>query len=293
MANELTSSVPLDDELPPEVEAQDVDTEDEGAKGDESDDELGDISAEDLESITGDERGIPKPRFDEVNGERKALLEQNAALARALAEREQRAAPASAQDKPRDFDAERVALKEKYDTEGMALDEYIGELRKVDRAEDRAEQDARLQPVIKSLEQERAQITMDRLTTRLNAEAAKVYEKYPFLEIGADDANDEAIAKVVAQRDELITAGIEPIKALRLAVAAVAPEYGQPVARGTNDDLASRRKLDAQRKAAAASGAQPPQLRGTSSRVVDPGENLSGSVKDHALWEQKQRGGAA
>jgi hypothetical protein len=85
---------------------------------------------------------------------------------------------------------------------------------------------------------------------------------------------------VLAQRDELIAAKLDPVKALRLAVAAVAPEYATAVVAKT-DDVANARRIAAQKKAAAASTQQPAALRGTSDRVVDTSEHISGSVKDH------------
>src|SRR4051812_22557619 len=128
MARELTSAVPLDDE-PVENEAVEAaekqDGAEDGTEGEAADEGVeakteasGDLSAEDLEALVDDDkpRGIPKSRFDEVNNERRAFAEQNALLARALAEREQKAAPAQTEAaKPRDFESERSALKEKYE----------------------------------------------------------------------------------------------------------------------------------------------------------------------------------
>jgi hypothetical protein len=313
MAKELTAAVPVDDEyvsddretgarrMPHETdqdetdEAVDAKDADVAATDDAPppvDAALADLSAEDLEALVGDDnpRGIPKSRFDEVNNERKAFAEQNALLAKALAEREQRAAPVVAESaKPRDFEAERAAIKSKFDSGDLDVAAYLAEARKIDRAEDRAELDQKLQPVVKSLEDERAQIQNERLTARMEIEAQKLFEKYAFLDhTKTETANTEAITKVVAQRDELIHAGIEPVKALRLAVAAVAPEYEDKAAPRA-DDLAAVRRLAAQRKAAEASQRQPAALRGTSDRVVDGSEHISGSVKDHDTWEQRQR----
>jgi hypothetical protein len=189
MARELTSAVPLDDE-PIENEAVETadkeDSAEDGTEGEATEaveakpEASGDLSAEDLEALVDDEkpRGIPKSRFDEVNNERRAFAEQNALLARALAEREQKAAPAPTETaKPRDFESERTTLKEKYENRRSWtwLPNILAEVRKVDRAEDRAELDQKLQPVVKSLEQEREQIQNDRTTLRLQAEAEKVF----------------------------------------------------------------------------------------------------------------------
>jgi hypothetical protein len=302
MARELTSAVPLDDE-PIENEAVETadkeDSAEDGTEGEATEaveakpEASGDLSAEDLEALVDDEkpRGIPKSRFDEVNNERRAFAEQNALLARALAEREQKAAPAPTETaKPRDFESERTTLKEKYESGDLDVASYLAEVRKVDRAEDRAELDQKLQPVVKSLEQEREQIQNDRTTLRLQAEAEKVFTKYPFLNhADEENANVEAINKVLAQRDELIAAKIDPVKALRLAVAAVAPEYAPAATAPKVDDVAAARRIAAQKKAAAASTQQPAALRGTSDRVVDTSEHISGSVKDHETWEARQR----
>jgi len=302
MARELTSAVPLDDDVPETETADTVETPEkgEGAETEQTEEgvveatpesALTDLSTEDLEALVGDDnpRGIPKSRFDEVNNERKAFAEQNAMLARALAEREQKAAPAVEDAKPRDFEAERNTLKEKFESNDLDVATYLAEMRKVDRAEDQSELDKKLQPVVKSLEQEREQIQIERLNSRLQTEATKIYEKYPFLNhADEDNANPEAIAKVMAQRDELIAAKIDPVKALRLAVAAVAPDYA-PTATAKVDDVANARRIAAQRKAAEASQRQPAALRGTSDRVVDTSEHIGGSVKDHEAWEARQR----
>jgi hypothetical protein len=251
------------------------------------DPDLAGLTAEDLVALADEEepdaathRGIPKSRFDEVNNERKALAEQNTKLMEAVLAAQPKPAQEQAQAE-RNFDTERNDVQARYEAGKLDDNEYRAEMRKIDKAEVQAEVRAEFQPVIKTLAEERQQIQLEKLGQRLQVEAEKVYTKYEFLNPVSDANNPEAIAAVITERDDLIKAGIDPVKALKLAVASVAPEYA-PVAKpqSADDDLATARRQKAAEKAAAASVAQPATLRGTSTRSADASSTITGSVRD-------------
>lgn len=220
--------------------------------------------------------GIPKARFDEVNEERKALRDENAELRQLL--REHLRATTGAQpagqvedDAPaaRDFAAERKALRAKYDAGELTDDEYDAQKDALLIEQARQEALAEIQPRLQPLAERSAKEERDQLVTALNEEAARWYGKYPELNHEAEGANTEAIQSVLASRDALIKSGIEPVRALRLAVL----EYGEgqaaaPAVPDKAQETGNARRVAAATAAAAAAAVPPLPAGGTGNRAT-------------------------
>jgi hypothetical protein len=210
------------------TEATEVTEESEGEETEEQFSESG------LEAILNDgERGIPASRLSEVVADRDAAR-RDADIARQLAEQllAERAAGTSSTTRKedaavvRDFAAELKSLREKYKAGDLDDDQYDDARNALilEQAEDRVTKT--IAPKMQALETEVANTRREKAQAAINAAAAPLIKKYPFLDIG-DEAgrNMEAIGKVQAVRDELVRTGVPFIRAMQLAVAEVAPEY--------------------------------------------------------------------
>lgn len=313
MPKELTAAVPLDDELPLETADDAAGAADAGAAG--GDDAPGgdgaspegaqpavadpEVDPEALAALVAEDeaaakRGIPPERFNEVNERAKRAEAEAAELRQALlnmsAREKPAAAPAPEPPKPRDFEAEFEALQKRYDDGDLDEAQMRREERKLIREEAEANALKKLAPLATDLQAERERIAMERLQAELNAESQKAFAKYPFLDHTAAGHNPEAIAAVLKERDELINTGVAPAKALRLAVAAVAPGYAEatPAPAGqTPDQIAAARRAKAREAAATADAAQPPPVGGLGNGARTTGaQRLTASVKDHDKWEK-------
>jgi hypothetical protein len=325
MPKELTAAVPLDDGAVDEAAAGDVTGDENGANtgidalaegaaqtGDEDAGTDGDegagaetdagadaVDAEALAAVAGDEdddgassAGVPLSRFREVNDRRKTVENENAQLRELLmrvTHGDASATDTGATATPRDFDAEFAALQAKYDNGDLDDAEFRKQERVLIREQAKADALAEVNPLLTELQQERERAATERLQAALTAEAAKVYPKYPFLNPANKDRNEEAIAAVLAERDDLIKHGIDPAKSLRMAVAAVAPDYApQPTAAtASGEAVAASRRTGAREKIADTLARQPANLAnvGVSGKTgVKP--IIGASVKDHDKWEK-------
>jgi len=242
---------------------------------------------------------ITKNRFDRVNERRKAAEAEAAQLREILTNlsathasdgRTDTTTATETAPEARDFDKEFSALQDKYDQGEIEEAEFRKEERKLIREQAKADALKEIEPTLKELQQERQNARIEKIKAELSTEAAKAYERYPFLNVESEDANKDAINAVMAERDSLIQAGIAPAKALRMAVNEVAPQYGEavtPAAAKTGkpaDEVAARRAA-ARKAAGAAENAQPPQLGGTGNGArTQAAPKLSASVKDHEKW---------
>lgn len=293
MAKELTDAVPLDDEPVVAAGKEATDTNDDAGDAgdetvaeveDEADPELASLTEDDLAAILGSDaqEAIPRGRFNEVAAQREeARREANelrAILAAAVNSRT--AAPAAPENKPRDLDAELKAAKAKYTDGSMDLDAYLDLRDQI--AEEKSS--TRIKAIEEGIQKERYQTIVEKQNAALAQEAAKTFEKYPFLNPKDDDFNNEAATKVVQERDMLVNAGMAPAEALRRAVRFIAPDYGEAVSarvvEKTPDDLAELRRQAAIKKAAQASGKIPPVVSGTANRSTQGKLPVTGSVKD-------------
>ena len=113
--------------------------------------------------------------------------------------------------------------------------------------------------------------------------AEALAEAYPFLDVNSDERNDEAIALVVAARDNAIAKGVRPVLALQNAVKKIAPLYGGDpgaAAEAAKDDLGKQRQRAALERAGKTSIAQPTRLAG------GIGERAAAGRKDTLSDEQ-------
>lgn len=301
MADELTSAVPKDDAPLPDddkkegVESEEEETEQAEGEG-EADDADKDLDPDAVAAVAGedeDER-IPKSRFNEVNERKKELaaeVERQARIIENLSTRSAEPAKEEKQAPPRDFEAEFAALEKKLEAGEIDEAEYRKQDRALMRAEARADAEARIKPVAESLEAERERLSAERVTSELQKAAAKIYEKYPFLDFNSEGKNDEAIAAVLAERNDLIKTGVPAVKALKLAVASIAPDYvpAEKTPRGEHDtdEMAARRKAAAAKAAGVAETKTPPPVGGAGNGTRTQGtQKLGASVKDHDTWEK-------
>lgn len=301
LPDELTGAVPKDDAPIPDddkKETVDVDEVEVDEKAEVVDEADKDLDPDAVAAVAGEDEEkdgfIPKGRFNEVNERKKELaleVERQARIIENLSVREREPVKEVKVIPPRDFEAEFAALEKRLNDGEIDESEHRKLDRALMRAEAKAEALAEVTPVAQALEKERERAAAERVTNDLQRAASKIYEKYPFLDFNAEGKNDEAIAAVLAERDDLIKTGVSPVKALRLAVASIAPDYvpEAAAARGgaDTDEMAARRKAAAQKAAGIAESKTPPPVAGAGNGARTPTvQKLSGSVKEHEKWEK-------
>ncbi|HSX21515.1 MAG TPA: hypothetical protein VLE97_01920 [Gaiellaceae bacterium] len=216
----------------------------------------------------GGKGGIPKVRFDEVVTERNETRLQLERMAAQLRERDERDAAAerqrqeAAKNPPRDFDKEFDGIEEEYEAGTMTEREYRTKIRKLeqDRVDFKLEQS--LKPVIEKEAEREEREALEEVNSAIDAEAQKMIKIYPMLDHNNKATADvEAINAVVAERDANIALGMEPAKALRLAVAEIADKRSlkraEAGAAETPQQRVERERLAASAKAAAGASAIP------------------------------------
>lgn len=252
-----------DEETDEEREAREA-AEAEAAKGGKDDldpDAVAALAAEGGEGGEGRSPMVPHSRFQEVNEERRLLLEEVIRLRKeggtAPAKKEEPAAPAY------DF---KKARKEYH---ALLLEDPEKAAEKLDEIEDARE--AQHKADIEAAEQraeDRAFSRMSSVRTTDNAATAaqKLYAAYPFLDANSDDADETAIYAVIGKRDQLIRGGEDPVEAMRKAAEEVGAKFakllGTGAAAGADDGKPSARAVEATRKAADAAGRQPATPKG-------------------------------
>jgi hypothetical protein len=299
-----------------ETEAGEEEQEDEAAETTEAEetaeaeDEEEQFSESGLEAILADgERGIPQSRLSEVVADRDAAR-RDADIARQLAEQllAERAAGNATTTKRedaaavRDFAAELKALREKYKAGDLDDDQYDDARNALILEQATDSVTKTIAPKMQALESEVATTRQEKAQAAVNAAAAPLIAKYPFLDV-SDEAgrNVEAIAEVQRVRDELIKDGVKFIRAMQLAVAEVAPKYAtasRAVVEDADEDAGEEapnvtqiRKDRAQQgraAAAKAANAQPPSTSGAGvSDGAPPSKQvLTRSVEDAERWEK-------
>lgn len=276
-----------------------ADTEGNEAGEDDSDD-LGIDDPAILEAVlNSDQTTVPAAVAAQLRRERRQAEAEAAAqrvradeMERRQREQQQRQ---QQQQKPRDFDAELTELRKRYkaDDSTMTEDEYQEARDAIRDARAEARLMEKIAPEVNALRNTVAQREFDALQQRMNAATDKICERYPFLDPENEDANQAAIDEVVAERDDLIKHGIDPVRALRMAVNEVAPKYEpRRVARRAEegseqaDEIAARRLAAAKKAAIAAAGAQAPPINraGVGTKVAGDGVVLGRGVDDHEKW---------
>lgn len=267
-------------ELPPEADdLLEQEPDDKGGEGEEESDEPAPASK--------GSKSVPHARFNEVNEalkqERAERLRLEEELARARGAQQPSEQKPKEEEKPVEFDFKaarkqlREAIYEGDDTKAEQIEEEIDrqtELKQTRIAEQRAQD---------LLQKERAAQQQADAMTAVESAVAKAYESYPFLDIGSDQANQDAIDEVVALRDLYISRGKAPAVAIVDAVAKVAPRYaGEPVpkadsAKSIQQNLERERRIPPM-----------PQGVGERARKVDY-EKLSEDEWDRLSDDEKRR----
>lgn len=209
--------------------------------------------------------GIPKARFDEVNTRRKAVEAENERLRKELEEARKPKTPAAA---PTAAPAPKAAeASEQFDPDAKEQ-EYIealmaGETGKA--AKIRREINDNL--VAQASAKAEATATGREAKRLLEAEVATTLQAHPWLdtEEGAD-----ALELISAARDHAISKGVPAHKALRDAVAKIAPRFAPEGAAGDppagalpkGQGQGDTRTANAIKRGAADSEAQPPVIQG-------------------------------
>lgn len=260
------------------------------------------LSESALEALLTDERAgwVPEKRVKEIAEDRNAArrdADQARDVAQKLLERlEEFSRPAAVTEKKRDFDADLKDLKAKYKAGEIEMDDYLDarDTLATERAELAAE--ARLKPVVEKLETEAQRARAERAANELEAAAKPLYAKFPFLDISSKDKNMDAIAQVIAVRNELIRSGVSPVRAMKLAAMEVGPEFEgaestEETVEVADDNVADIRnaRVQAARKAAAdAANKTPAPLGKTGTGTKEqPGKiTLTRSVEDAEKWDK-------
>lgn len=231
-------------------------------------------------------RMVPHSRFEEVNAERRLLLEEVIRLRNGGAAAAPAAAPAPAPP-PYDFKGKRkeyhALLLEDPEKAADLLEEI------------EIERDKLTEQRIREAEErgvERATATFNQQRTRDTAEttAARLYEKYPFLNNESDKADEVAIYAVIGRRDALINGGMNPIEAMQKAAEEVGEKFAKlhaPTAAPAPAaaDAGTARRAEELRRSAEASGKQPPTLDGGIGNRATDGKLDINNLTDEQLMK--------
>lgn len=207
--------------------------------------------------------GIPKVRFDQVNNQRKQLAAENERLQRELEAARAPKAPAAPAPAAAPA-AGSPAAAEKFDADAKE-EAYIqalleGETAKASKI--RREINAHL--IAQASDHAEAKVTSREAAKQLEAEVATTIKAHPWLDTaeGAD-----ALELIVAARDAGVARGVPAYKALRDAVAKIAPKFAPASAQPPAGELpvdpnaADTRTANALKRGAADSEAQPPVVQ--------------------------------
>lgn len=131
------------------------------------------------------------------------------------------------------------------------------------RAEERA-----LEKMRAAAAQEKAQERQQQVVERFNAVVEQMEKEYPQLDVNSESADPEAIAMVVALRDQYIQAGKDPAEALEAAAKRTAERLGFAAQSPAAGQQGNRQQETLRRNAQAASQ-QPPRMNaGMSDRAL-------------------------
>jgi hypothetical protein len=245
-----------------------------------------------------DKKGyIPKGRFDEKNEEAKALAIENAALKAALDKlagpKEEPAVQVDPLDEMEDKVTDLFILAQAAEKDyGLESTEYRDAAKAYTKANrqlssmESARQASQVETQISSKATQAEIVKNELLET-----ASAVYEVYPFMDVNSEDANDEAINKVIQLRDAYTKTGLyTPAKALQEAVDLIAPSYlasYKPTSSTAVADIRDARAKAEREKAAKANNQQPGFVKGRTEETgfsIDV-ENLT--EKDMASLSKK------
>lgn len=212
------------------------------------------------------EARIPKSRFDEVNERMKKAEDELAKL--------KAASPPAAPAKPEETKPKALDLDAKEEEYVAAV--QAGDAKKA--AGIRREINAEISRLAteKATADISAHLTEREQTASLNKVVAESLEKYPFLNDASDAKNEDAINDVIEWRDFFASKGHPLHVALQKAVDKIAPDYVKPdpdegETKDPAEDKGNVRQIEARRRNAAASNAQPAQMNGVGERASAAG----------------------
>jgi hypothetical protein len=224
---------------------------------------------------TGPSPAVPLARFNEVNNEKKALIEENERLQRLITQQQATPTPgATPAPTPAPAATFNIDAKEQ---------EYIDLLMEGDTKgalDVRKQINAELQRQAETVFETR-QAQQEQQTT-LATVAQQAFVSYPFLNDQGAAANTAAINDVVEWREFYTAKGHEPHEALQLAVDKVGPLYANLAPTPAAPNPGAERNAAAIAAAAAASAAQPSHLPGIGNRA-------SGAAPDDVMEMSEEK----
>jgi len=254
--------VPDDDEKPPVVE--------ENPAGEKKDEEEVPAGVDEIDKKIQ----VPKWRFDQESEKRKAIESENALLKSQLeAVQKEQAAPAPVpaakveekKDAPKTYDFNDA--EQRYADALVEGDKALAaQIRREIREADEAFREA------KQAEQRKVESTRQQLEAEAATIATTMFTEYPFFDANSASANKNAIADLIEKRDRFYRSGVSFPEAVQKAFDWVGPLYAglaaKPAVTKPKEEVeAAKSKKAAEEKgrAAAAAGAQPADLKGSSS----------------------------
>jgi len=260
-----------------EDDNEDIEIDDQEDQGDEEDQE--DEEQEEEEEYEEEEEEepvkkspkIPKSRLDEVIRQREEAKDRNLWLEQQLEKLINQSNKREEETKPivpsYDFDT----AEEKYIS--LIIEGEIAQATKL-RNEINKKQQEQFISLINGVE--------EKATNKAKSESSQYIEKerfqtsievmeskHPFLDHKSKSYNEEAVDTVNTLLAGYIAAGKGKVESLQLAISKVVPLYTK---KETKTSIGEQRKVDAGKKAAAASKQQPTKTRTSSSRTSDSGE---------------------
>lgn len=223
----------------------------------------------------GDEQRVPRSRLNEVIAQREQAklraIELEAEVTRLR--NQQGAAMPGAQDNQgqetgaaSDFDFE-----EKEQAYQDAILDGDPQTAKKIRAEIRAAEQVQVQQKIDAeISRREAESAARAAQQALDAEVANVKARYPFLDIGSEKRNPDAVADVDALYVSYVNSGTNPVDALKKAVGKVAKMYGESSGQAAPQGKRDERPASAIARNVQAANAQPPRMQtGVGERASD------------------------
>lgn len=257
-----------DDDRDSEEDEEETDDFDEEYEEEDSDGE------EDSDDRQGKNVRIPKDRFDEVIAQREDAREQVQLLSRQVEQlidvvRGKETSPKEEAPKKEeftyDFDAREADYMEAVlegDTSKAAS--IRKEIRTAERKMFQQEQEDLVSKATESARSEARNLADETKFEKLIVENET---KYPFLDQSTSEYNQDAVDKINSLFNRFVKAGSTKAEALQEAVDLIVPSYAKPVDEGKDKGLGGKkRKKQALKRNARANNAQPPRMKGKTTR---------------------------
>lgn len=290
----------LDDEDEELEEEEDEDLEEEEEEGPNEDDE-DEGSDEDEDPVKEEDIKIPKSRLDQVlrQRDRERSIRENQDSKIEWLEKQLETLISTQRTKESEIKVPEVEYD--FDTAENNYIEFVlqGDVkeaaalrREIDKARDQlyakqviaAKEDAAMEALNKaesSRDEERFQIMLEDITA-----------EYDFLDDESENYNEKAVKMANNLMASYIQEGKSKSLALKLAVEDILPFYEKKEEKEVKTKLASKRKIDARRKAAKASSQQPPSsksVKGKRTREINPSDISKMTEKQYRELSAKEK----